>query len=220
MFSGGISRPPRVYFPSGGEDDDPGHPAHAGNAPLLWMRLEAAAKGLVFKPEEFIWDSEDVDLGRMDTMTFGWKFLEMLPIRHQVSRTRSVIPKQQIHSSVLSGDVYTPCATLRDGVDIPTVPRKTSDELWTTEYLDEGATTRSLTSLLSDKRKTLDSLEKVLFLLDSSKFHPLSTGTHRRTSDGFELLRARQRTSSNNAQSRMGHWRAIWFRTVCPHRHL
>lgn len=66
-------------------DDSGSYPVHAGNVPLLWMRREAAANGLVFKPEVFTWDSEDVDLGREDSMTVGWKFLEMLPIRHQVS---------------------------------------------------------------------------------------------------------------------------------------
>lgn len=68
------------------EDDDSGsYTVHAGNVPLLWMRREAATNGLVFKPEEFTWDPEDVDLGRQDSMTGFWKFFEKLPIRHQVS---------------------------------------------------------------------------------------------------------------------------------------
>jgi hypothetical protein len=49
------------------------------------MSREAAAKGLVFKPEGFGWGPDDVDLGRHDTMNFGYKLLEILPIRHQVS---------------------------------------------------------------------------------------------------------------------------------------
>ena len=49
------------------------------------MRLEAAAKGLVFKPEGFGWGPDDVNLGRDDTMNFRYKFLESMPIRHQVS---------------------------------------------------------------------------------------------------------------------------------------
>lgn len=66
-------------------DDSGSYPVHAGNVPLLWMRREAAAHGLVFAPEEFTWDPEDVDKGTKDTMTSGYKFLEILPIRHQVS---------------------------------------------------------------------------------------------------------------------------------------
>ena len=61
-------------------------PVHAGNVPLLWMSREAAARGLVFKPEfEFGWGPDDVDLGRVDTMKFGYKFLEIMPICPQVS---------------------------------------------------------------------------------------------------------------------------------------
>ena len=95
-------------------------------------------------------------------------------------RPRLVLPNQQIHFSVFSDDVYTPRATLAYGVDIPTVPEKASyglwtTEPWTTELLDEGATTRSLISILSDQRKTLKSLGEVLVLLHFSKFHPQST---------------------------------------------
>ena len=65
-------------------DDDP-DPVHAGNVPLLWMSQEAAAKGLVFKVEVFGWGPDDVDLGRADTMKSWSRFLEIMPIRHQVS---------------------------------------------------------------------------------------------------------------------------------------
>ena len=60
-------------------------PVHAGNVPLLWMSREAAARGLVFKLEEFGWGPDDVDLGRVDRMKSWYKFLEFIPIRHQVS---------------------------------------------------------------------------------------------------------------------------------------
>ncbi|KAI9569164.1 hypothetical protein HD554DRAFT_619999 [Boletus coccyginus] len=60
-------------------------PVHAGNVPLLWMRREAEAEGLVFESERFAWHPEDVDLGRKDTMNHAWKFFEILPIRHQIS---------------------------------------------------------------------------------------------------------------------------------------
>ena len=49
------------------------------------MSREAAANGLVFKPERFGWGPDDVDLGRVDTMNPGYKVLEIMPIRHQVS---------------------------------------------------------------------------------------------------------------------------------------
>lgn len=58
---------------------------HAGSVPLLWMRREAAANGLVFKPEEFAWSPEDIDFGTRNTMTSWWRILEILPIRHQIS---------------------------------------------------------------------------------------------------------------------------------------
>ena len=83
MSSGGTSRPhtEAVFDPAG---DDP-YPVHAGNVPLLWMSREAAVQGLVFKSEGFDCGPDDVDLGRDDPMNRLWKFLEMIPIRHQVS---------------------------------------------------------------------------------------------------------------------------------------
>ena len=103
----------------------------------------------------------------------------MIVCRLHQSRPRLVIPGQQIHFSALPGDVYTPRATLAYGVDILTVPQKVSDGLcttepWTTELLEEEATARLLTSLLSDQEKTLKSLGEVLLLLHFSKLHPLS----------------------------------------------
>ena len=100
--------------------------------------------------------------------------------RSHWSRSRSVIPGQQIHFSAFPGDVYTPRATLAYDVDIPMVPQKSSGGLsmtepWTTELRDEGTTTRLLASLLSDPQKTLKSLGEVLLLLHFSKLHPLST---------------------------------------------
>jgi hypothetical protein len=65
--------------------DDGPDPVHAGNVPLLWMSGEAAANGLVFEQEGFGWGPDDVDLGRVDTMNLGYKVLEIMPIRHQVS---------------------------------------------------------------------------------------------------------------------------------------
>jgi hypothetical protein len=107
----------------------------------------------------------------------------MLVCRWHRSRPRLIIPDQQIHFSVFPGDVYTPRATLGYGVDIPTVPQKASGGLWTTEpwtteLLDEGATTRLLTSLLSDQQMALKSLGEVLLLLHFSKLHPLSSMTY------------------------------------------
>jgi hypothetical protein len=96
------------------------------------------------------------------------------------SRPRLVIPGQQIHFSAFPGDVYTPRATLAYDVDVPMVPQKSSGRLCviepsTTELLDEGVTTRLLTSLLSEQQKMLRSLGEVLLLLHFSKLHPLST---------------------------------------------
>ena len=68
------------------EDNDPcSHTVHAGNVLLLWMRCKAAAHGLVFEPNEFSWDPEDVKIGRRDSMKFRWKIAEVLPFHHQVS---------------------------------------------------------------------------------------------------------------------------------------
>ena len=96
------------------------------------------------------------------------------------SRSRLVIPGQQIHFSAFPGDVYTPQATLAYDVDIPMVPQTSSGGLpmtepWTTELRDEGTTMRLLTSLLSDQQRTLKSLGEVLLLFHFSKLHPLST---------------------------------------------
>ena len=81
--SGGTSRPHTEAVPDPAGDDP--YPVHAGNVPLLWMSREAAANGLDVKSEGFGWGPDDVDLGRHDTMNFGYKLLEIMPIRHQVS---------------------------------------------------------------------------------------------------------------------------------------
>lgn len=98
----------------------------------------------------------------------------MIIHRLHLFRPRSVIPGQKIHPSILSGNVYTPRATLEDGVNVPTT--RTSGKLWETESMDNGATTSLLALLLVDQQMALQYLEKVLFLLDSSMFYyPLST---------------------------------------------
>ena len=129
----------------------------------------------------------------------------MIVCRSHLFRPRLVLPNQLIHFSVFSDDVYTPRATLASGVDIPTVPQKASYGLWTTEpwtleLLDEGATTRSLISLLSSQQKTLKSLGEVLVLFLSVSC--ILSSTHRRhTSDAFELSRDRKWTDSNNTHT-------------------
>ena len=77
LSSGGTSRPNAISNEYG--------PVHAGNVPLVWMRREAAANGLVFTPDGFAWNPEDVDLGREDSMSLAWRFFECLPFFHQVS---------------------------------------------------------------------------------------------------------------------------------------
>ncbi|KAN0094937.1 Uncharacterized alpha/beta hydrolase domain (DUF2235) domain containing protein [Tylopilus felleus] len=181
---GGVSRPHSEEVPNPTDDEPP--PVHSGNVPLVWMRREAADKGLVFEPAALTWGPDDVDLGRRDTMKWCWKLFEVVRVRHQVSfsgtgkhdwrkhgfRPRSVIPNQQIHFSVLPGDVYAPRGTLASRVDIPTVPQQKVSggrwptEPWTTDLLDEATTTSLLASLLSDHQKTLKSLGEVLILLD------------------------------------------------------
>ena len=49
------------------------------------MSREAVANGLVIEPEGFGWGPDDVDLGREDSMAPAYGFLEVIPIRHQVS---------------------------------------------------------------------------------------------------------------------------------------
>ena len=88
-------------------------------------------------------------------------------------RPRSVIPRQYIDSSILSGDVYVPRATLRDGVAIPTVPRAISGELWETEPLGESTTMSSLAPL--DPQEALRLLEKVWFRLGFCMFQIYQT---------------------------------------------
>ena len=65
--------------------DDERHPVHSGNVPFVWMRREAAGRGLVFEPEAVTWGPEDIDFGRKDTMTWLWRILEVIRIYHQVS---------------------------------------------------------------------------------------------------------------------------------------
>ena len=110
----------------------------------------------------------------------------MIFCRSHRSRSRFIIPGQQIHFSVFPGDVYTPQATLAYGVDIPTVPQKDPGP-WTAELLDEKATMDLLTALLHDQQKTLKYLGDVLLLLYFSKLHPHSA-RRRHTSDCSNTL--------------------------------
>ena len=144
----------------------------------------------------------------------------MIFSRSHLFRPRSVIPGQQIHSSVLSGDVYMPRATLGSGIAIPTA--RTSDGLWATETQDEEAVTRFLSSLLSNEQRTLACLEKVLFLLDSGVFHPLLINQLHK-SDAYKLSRTNQWTNAINTKTPVvggRHSQATRFRSVSPRRHL
>ena len=86
-FSGGVDRS-HDQMHAYSEDDDPvPYTVHAGNVPLVWMRQEAAAGGLVFDLEEFAWDPQDVDFGTRNWVAPVWNIFEVLPIRHQVSFT-------------------------------------------------------------------------------------------------------------------------------------
>lgn len=82
-------------------------------------------------------------------------------------------------------DEYSTRANLGNGIDIPIASREDFHSapgdigLWETEPADEEVTTKLLTSLLSDQHKTLDSLERVLFLLESSEFHIVVTALTR-----------------------------------------
>lgn len=60
------------------------------------MKHEAAANGLVFEPEEFSWDPEDVELGRKDSISFGYGIVEILPVRHQVSFSGAGIHRRRL----------------------------------------------------------------------------------------------------------------------------
>ena len=140
--------------------------------------------------------------------------------RSHLFRPRSVIPGQQIHPSILSGDIYIPRATLGSGIGIPTA--RTSDGLWATETQDEEAATRLLTSLFSDQQRTLACLGKVLFLLDSGAFHPLWTYQLHK-SDAYKLSSANQWTNSISIKTSVvggRHSQATRFRSVSPRRHL
>lgn len=88
-------------------------------------------------------------------------------------RPRSIIPRQYIDSSILSGDVYVPRATLRDGVAIPTVPRTISGEIWETEPPGESTTMSSPTPL--DPQEALRLLKKVWLRLGFCTFQIYQT---------------------------------------------
>ena len=86
-FSGGVDRLHDQMHAYSEDDNAVPYTVHAGNVPLVWMRQEAAAKGLVFDLGEFSWDPQDVDFGTRDSMTLTWKIIELFPTRHQVSFT-------------------------------------------------------------------------------------------------------------------------------------
>ena len=49
------------------------------------MRREAAANGLVLGPTDIVWVPDDLDFGTSNSMTGGWRAIEYMPIKHQVS---------------------------------------------------------------------------------------------------------------------------------------
>ncbi|KAF8833623.1 hypothetical protein BDN67DRAFT_1054548 [Paxillus ammoniavirescens] len=69
---------------SGGRNQ-PGKSSHAGNVSLMWMRQEAAECGLILKPTDTIWTPTDLDFGTSNSMSLTWNFVEIWPIKHQVS---------------------------------------------------------------------------------------------------------------------------------------
>ncbi|KAI9569194.1 hypothetical protein HD554DRAFT_2020868 [Boletus coccyginus] len=72
-----------VWF--AGSHSDVHYLFHAGHVPLLWMRREASAKGLILNPEDITWIPDDVSHGRVDSMKAAWWPFEVVPTRHQVS---------------------------------------------------------------------------------------------------------------------------------------
>ncbi|KAG9313677.1 hypothetical protein JVU11DRAFT_6022 [Chiua virens] len=73
-------------------------------------------------------------------------------------------------------NVYTPRATLGNGTRNSIILRKPSGRLDTTVPLDERARTNLLEALLRDEQTTLDSLEKVLILIDSMNYEAPDNG--------------------------------------------
>ncbi|KIJ11751.1 hypothetical protein PAXINDRAFT_118692 [Paxillus involutus ATCC 200175] len=58
---------------------------HAGNVSLMWMRHEAAECGVLLKPTDMVWTPSDLEYGTTNSLSLGWKILEWLPVKHQVS---------------------------------------------------------------------------------------------------------------------------------------
>ena len=87
MSSGGMSRPRPHTEGALNLTDDESHPVHSGNVPLVWMRREAADRGLLVDPVTSAWHLEDIDFGRedIDTMPLYCRILEVIPVYHQVS---------------------------------------------------------------------------------------------------------------------------------------
>ncbi|KAF9227008.1 hypothetical protein BS17DRAFT_441298 [Gyrodon lividus] len=167
-----------------GGKNRPGRSFQAGNVSLLWMRREASAKGLILKPTDIVWVPDDLDFGTSNSMSAVWNFIEIFPIKHQVSfsgagedgrrwhlcHPRRIIPGQKVHASVLFANAYRPTATLGDGFDIPIAPGRSSDtkldpSFWETGLFDDTAATELVTYLGGQQGVAPIYLDRLLFML-------------------------------------------------------
>ncbi|KAI6095040.1 hypothetical protein EDD16DRAFT_784486 [Pisolithus croceorrhizus] len=176
-----------VWFP--GSHSDVFNPKlQSGDIPLLWMRGEASAAGLLLKPSNLMWKIDDLD--KYITPSFDlklWWALEVLPfqrlrynntnqttLRPHMGSPRRILPGQKVHVSALFKPNYKPCARFHRNLESwpPAMfwndPKRhdylsSLSSTWETDIFDS----RSVQSLLDAQqpmKANLDALERLAFM--------------------------------------------------------
>ncbi|KAI6009617.1 hypothetical protein F5J12DRAFT_891730 [Pisolithus orientalis] len=159
----------------------------SGDIPLLWMRSEASAAGLLFKPSNLMWKIDDLDKSITPPLNLLWWGLELLPFRRlcynntnqttfrpHMGGSRRILPGQKVHISALFKANYKPYARFHRNFESwpPALfwndPKchnylSSLSSTWETDIFDS----RSVQSLLDAQqplRANLDALERLSFM--------------------------------------------------------
>lgn len=180
-----------VWFPGSHSDVGGGNRRNprlqSGDIPLLWMRSEASAAGLLFKPSNLMWKIDDLDKSITPPLNLLWWGLELLPFRRlcynntnqttfrpHMGGSRRILPGQKVHISALFKANYKPYARFHRNFESwpPALfwndPKchnylSSLSSTWETDIFDS----RSVQSLLDAQqplRANLDALERLSFM--------------------------------------------------------
>ncbi|KAI6004737.1 hypothetical protein EDD15DRAFT_1018393 [Pisolithus albus] len=181
-----------VWFPGSHSDVGGGNRRNprlqSGDIPLLWMRSEASAAGLLLKPSNLIWKIDDLDQSITPPFRpFWWWVLEVLPFQRlrynntnqttfwpHMGSPRRILPGQKVHVSALFKPNYKPYAKFHRNLESwpPAIfwndPKchnhlSSLSSTWETDIFDS----RSVQKLLDAQqpmKANLDALERLAFM--------------------------------------------------------